>query len=225
MDAATRVDSAISKASRLMSEGYMEHLDNIAASINGTGRRGRRGGGANDLAFLEQQAFGGGYNSTPSYQQQQMPIMQEVQQARQFSNSALQESFAKNPPISGSNFPGAEAMGVPSSYQPGASLLNNGYQPGASLMTEQRMAQPYVQQPQYVQPVQQYPQAGGVDYNFIKQLVSEAIKENMEVIKQSLLKENTLRGIQMPGGNKIQFLDSKGNLYEGQLVMKKKGNK
>jgi hypothetical protein len=31
-----------------------------------------------------------------------------------------------------------------------------------------------------------------------------------------------MAGIRMPGGNKIQFLDSKGNVYEGQLVLKKR---
>ena len=32
----------------------------------------------------------------------------------------------------------------------------------------------------------------------------------------------TLKGMKMCGGNKIQFMDSKGNVYEGILTLKKK---
>ena len=202
-----QVDTAISKASRLMNEDYMAYLDDVSAIATG-GKKGNRRGG-NDLAYLDQQVFGYGTSNTPTRSQQ---LTQENVTQRQFNNSTLQESFAKMPPISGSNFPGAESMGMtPSGYQPGASLLN-----------EQRQ-QTYVQpaQPVY-QPQYQQTQTGGIDYNMIKYLVSEAIKENMEIIKQSLLNESTLRGINMPGGNKIQFLDTKGNVYEGQLVLKKR---
>ena len=85
------------------------------------------------------------------------------------------------------------------------------------------MQQQFVQQPQTVYQPQYIPQqVSGIDYGMIKALVSEVIRENLNEIKQSLLSEGSLRGINMPGGNKIQFLDSKGNLYEGQLNLKKK---
>ena len=202
-----QVDTAISKASRLMNEGYMGLLDNIAAQ--NSGKPGKRG--VNDLAYLEQQAFG--YGAKPSTVTYTPPVQQTAPQ-RQFSNSALQESFAKTPPISGNNFPGAESMGMTAS----------GYQPGASLLTEQRAQQQFVQPQQVYQPQPQYipQQVNGIDYNTIKYLVSEAIKENLAELKQSMLTESSLRGISMPGGNKIQFLDSKGNVYEGQLILKKK---
>ena len=199
-----QVDSAISKASRLMNEDFMRRVDNAEAM-----RKGKPVKGVNDLAYLEQQAFGysGGGRS------QQPKQIQENVAPRQFSNSALQESFAQQPPISGYNFPGAESM----------SMSQSGYQPGASLLTEQRgVPQHFVQQPQQVYQPQYQPQGGGINYDMIKYLVSEAIKENMEIIRQNMLNENVMAGIRMPGGNKIQFLDSKGNVYEGQLVLKKK---
>ena len=199
-----QVDSAISKASRLMNEDFMRRVDNADAM-----RKGKPVKGGNDLAYLDEQVFGRGSSRTNTYVPQQT---RENAQPRQFSNSVLQDSFTQTPPMSGSNFPGAETMGI----------MPSGYQPGASLITEQRNQQ-FVQQPQQVyQPQYQPQQMGGIDYNMIKYLVSEAIKENMAAIKQGMLNEGAIAGIRMPGGNKIQFLDSKGNVYEGQLILKKK---
>ena len=205
-----QVDSAISKASRLMNEDYMAYLDGISTMTNGGKKGGGRRKGVNDLAYLDQQVFGRSSSKSNSYMPQQQ--IQENSQQHQFNSSVLQESFAQQPPISGYSFPGAESM----------SMSQSGYQPGASLLTEQRNQQ-FVQQPQQVyQPQYQPQQTGGIDYNMIKYLVSEAIKENMTAIKQGMLNEGAVAGIRMPGGNKIQFLDSKGNVYEGQLVLKKK---
>lgn len=206
------VESAISNAALRMSPEYMAHLDRLAPGARGKGGKGAAMG-TSDISALDAQVFG---YSTPSSQAQAPRIMQEQSEPRQFSNDILRESFAQTPPISGNNFPGAENMGNTPS----------GYVPGASLLREQRVAsqQPYVQQPTYVQQPQYIPQqvGGGIDYNMIKYLVSEAVKENIAEIKQSILNESTLRGINMPGGNKIQFLDNKGNLYEAQLTLKKK---
>ena len=202
------VESAISNAAMRMSPEYMNHLDRLA-----TGARGKSGkGGAmgsSDISALDAQVFG---YSTPS---KQTPSMQGKSEPRQFASDVLRESFSQTPPISGDNFPGAQNMGNTPS----------GYVPGATLLREQRIApqQAYVQQPTYVQqPAQYMPQTSGIDYNMIKYLVSEAVKESLGEIKQSLLNESALKAINMPGGNKIQFLDNKGNLYEAQLTLKKK---
>lgn len=67
-------------------------------------------------------------------------------------------------------------------------------------------------QPTYTQ----MPQSNGVDYTIIKAIVNECLRENMK----SMLNENvngTLSGLKMVGGNRIQFIDSKGNIYEGVL--------
>lgn len=199
---ASQVDSAIARASRLMNDDYMSYLDKRAKQQrNGSTASGK----VNDLSMLEEQAFG--YS-----QPQQVPVQPQTQpQTAQFKSSALRESFSKMPPISDNTFPSD------ANYQPGISLLREQVAP----------QQQYVQQPQYVQPIQQAPQVqqipvGGIDYNMIKYIVNEAVKENIEAMKKSLLNENALRGISMPGGGKIQFLDTKGNLYEGQLSLKKK---
>ena len=206
MDRATQVNSSIAKAAKMMSGSYMDYLDNISAIKFGGGNKKRRNGSSNDLRLLEQQAFGySSGDSSTSYAPQQMPVIQEQPQQKQFNSSILNEAFSQTPPLSGDNFPGSNAY----NFQPGAALLN-----------EQRVQQqPYVQQPMQVYQAQQ---PITIDYNMIKYLVSEAVKESVNEIKQSILSESTLRGINMPGGNKIQFLDSKGNVYEGQLVLKKK---
>lgn len=80
--------------------------------------------------------------------------------------------------------------------------------------------QPQVPQPQYV------PQMSiGVDYNYIKSIVSECIKENIKQIKEEILNESTLKAIRVGGENKIQLIDSKNNLYESKLEFKKNLNK
>lgn len=65
-----------------------------------------------------------------------------------------------------------------------------------------------------------------VDYSLIKTIIDESVKRNLEEIKKTMLNESviapTFRGMKIADGNKIQFLDSKGNLYEGVLKLKKK---
>ena len=60
-----------------------------------------------------------------------------------------------------------------------------------------------------------------IDYNYIKHIVNECIKENLQEIKNELLKENTLKTIRLGGENKIQLIDNKNNLYESKLEFKK----
>lgn len=73
-------------------------------------------------------------------------------------------------------------------------------------------------------PVQQMPMMAnaGFDSNYLKFLVKEAVKECMKEIKEELLAENTLKGFKVAGGNKLMMVDSKGNLYEGEMKLKKK---
>ena len=60
-----------------------------------------------------------------------------------------------------------------------------------------------------------------VDYSLIKTIVKEAINQEIDNLKQTLINENTVRAFKL-GDGKIQFLDRKGNLYEGELKLKKK---
>lgn len=73
-------------------------------------------------------------------------------------------------------------------------------------------------------PVQQVSmsQPAGIDSNYLKFLVKEAVKECMEEMKTEVLNESTLRGLKIGGGNKIMLIDQKGNLFEAQMTLKKK---
>ena len=73
-------------------------------------------------------------------------------------------------------------------------------------------------------PVQQMPvmQPAGFDSNYLKFLVKEAVKECMNEMKTELLNETTVRGFKVGNGNKLMLIDNKGNLYEGEMKLKKK---
>ena len=62
----------------------------------------------------------------------------------------------------------------------------------------------------------------GIDYSLIRMIVEESI--NKKISELSMLNESasTLKGLKFAEGNKIQFVDSKGNLYEGELKLKKR---
>ena len=61
----------------------------------------------------------------------------------------------------------------------------------------------------------------GIDYNYIRSIVNECIRANMQQIKEELLNESSLKMVRLSGGNKIQLVDNKNNLYESQLEFKK----
>jgi hypothetical protein len=83
----------------------------------------------------------------------------------------------------------------------------------------------YTQPQQYTQ-TQNYQQqtnvGNGIDYNYIKYMIEEGIKNAL--IKQPINENtsNNLIGLKIAEGNKIQFMDNKGNIYEGVLKLKKK---
>ena len=70
------------------------------------------------------------------------------------------------------------------------------------------------------QPIQQTVNTG-IDYNYLKFIVNECIKENLKQIKDELLNESSLKLIRLGGENKIQLIDNKNNLYESKLEYKK----
>ena len=63
-----------------------------------------------------------------------------------------------------------------------------------------------------------------VDYNYIKYLIDESIKANLAELKSSLLSEGTIAGMKVKQGGTIAFVDTKNNIFEAKLVLKKKGN-
>jgi hypothetical protein len=83
----------------------------------------------------------------------------------------------------------------------------------------------YTQPQQYTQ-TQNYQQqtnvGNGIDYNYIKYMIEEGIKNALSKQPINENATNNLIGLKMAEGNKIQFMDSKGNIYEGVLKLKKK---
>lgn len=122
-----------------------------------------------------------------------------------------------------------------SEYNAGTSILDSlGYTPTQKNTTPQRQTvnETYMYEQQYTAPQPQYyppqqpqyapqPQIMTVDYNYIRAIVNECIKANMQQIKEELLNESSLKMVRLSGGNKIQLVDNKNNLYESQLEFKK----
>lgn len=65
-------------------------------------------------------------------------------------------------------------------------------------------------------------QPAGIDSNYLKFLVKEAVKECMDEMKKEILNETTVRGFKVGNGNKLMLIDNKGNLYEGEMKLKKR---
>lgn len=65
-------------------------------------------------------------------------------------------------------------------------------------------------------------QPAGIDSNYLKFLVKEAVKECMDDLKKELLSETTIKGFKMGANNKLMFIDGKNNLWEGEMKLKKK---
>lgn len=61
-----------------------------------------------------------------------------------------------------------------------------------------------------------------VDYTIIKAIVNECLNSKFNEIKEALINESTIKGFTLKDGNKIQFLTKKGDLYEGELKLKKR---
>ena len=126
---------------------------------------------------------------------QQMQI--ETSNRRKKTGNPVLDSFIDKPPMTGENNP----------Y-----LLNETF-----VTQQQNTQQPIIQER-----IMQQPSNTQVDYNYIKYLVEDAVKNaiSQNVINES--KNNNILGMKMCEGNKIQFMDSKGNIYEGVLKLKKK---
>lgn len=212
------LNNAIARAQRLM----LDENWNRQVEIGASAQRGKsmNGGGGGDLSALEAQVFG--YSSTPtdstyekiaipeeSYMQRQssMPSgfndVQILQESRGFDKNKSQlpkeviSSFEKTP---GMTIVETGMQQVPASYFGNANTqaINE-----KILQSKTNVPSP----------------SSGIDYKYIKYLIDESIKEHLS---PSLNENVGIKGLRIANGNIIQFLDSKGNLYEGKLVLKKK---
>ena len=186
-----------------------------------------KGGTPSDLARMEQEVFG--YSSTPSqineapqmpqqqyYQQPTMSspapridyrnIADKKKQERITSNGqsaldrlpvAIRESIKKTPLMSDDSWPLDERGNVRQPAQK-ATAINEVQMP--------------TQQPIIT--------GGAIDYGVIKAIVNECLREH----SKNMLNES-ISAFHIGNGNVIQFMDKKGNIFEGTLKLKKKAKK
>ena len=216
------INNVIARAQRMMLDENWNHQVEAAAAVQAKGMNG--GGRGNDLAMLEQAAFGTTYSGAPTRNVQQInpnymqqtsippymrddgkpiQILQETQAApidksKSRIPKAIIESFQKTPAMSGD---------IDSPLQ------------APFIIPEQAVQMPMASPQVPVSPV-----GGVIDYNYIKYLIDESIKANLKQINEGATLPN-IRGMKIGNDSVIQFLDTKGNLYEGKLVLKKKANK
>lgn len=216
------INNVIARAQRMMlDENFQRDVERAAKAQRGSGMRG--GNNGNDLADLDAAIFGVSsapqgtdiYQKVPIQEAQQyrqqpngvnydgVQIVQEVHEQRSQNSkvpSIIRESFEKVP------------------YQGDAFDISGGALSG--LMLEQK---PQPQQ-RVQQPVQQQ-NYGGFNVDLLKYVVNEAVKDALKGQLNESVGGTSMKGFRIAPGNIIQFIDSKGNLYEGQLTLKKKANK
>lgn len=209
----------------MLDESFNRQVEAAAAA-----HRGDKMPGMNDFSAAEAELFG--YSSAPSgYEKNALPenvnyntkqvgyegvqIIQPVQEKRDMSNSKLPkvilESFEKTPsPVD------AFDMGVIDTSQ----LNNLNFAPQKP--AQKQKINEAVPQRVNAQPM---PQAAGIDYNYLKYIINECIKENMSGMLNENAGMSNMKAMRIAAGNTFQFIDAKGNLWEGQLKLKKKANK
>ena len=203
-------EDVLSRAQDMMfSRQFNEKVDNIA----------RRQKGKGDLRMLEEQAFGGSMGSEQHSKKQIGP--KAVGEGVDYSNidasktklpAAILESFKDNPPI--------EVDQSMVSNEDLDTITENLRKKRGNIM--EMMG---IQDGGNTSGTEYTP--SGVDYGIIKAIVDECIKRNLAE-GSGLLTESAangmpmFKGMRICEGNRIQMLDSKGNLYEGVLKLKKR---
>lgn len=214
-------NNALAKAQKYMLDENWQNQVTFAEKQQSK-KMNNNGGGGNDLAALEAQIFGSAVSSptdgldnvqyTPQVSQRQQ--IQEIQMIEEVPRDIrktklpqnIQESFMKQPPLSGDAYPS-----VPSAVDRYLEQTRQNQLPNKQMVAEQ-----YVPQSQPMMP-----QTGGVNYELIKYMINEAIETHMKKLNESTSIAG-MAGMRICDGNKIQFLDKKGNLYEGILTLKKR---
>ena len=218
--------NALARAQQLIHDSNFNKQVEIGAAFE-RGKGGR--GSSSDIAGLDAMVFGVGTSTPPSQPAPQRrmvaeqqsyggyePIQQIQPQPRDLSKSKLPkeilESFASTPT------PDAYFENEVSKINGLDALMGGGQRQTVNEAVRPQPVQRQATAPQYA------PQGGGIDYEYVKYLVREAVKEAMGTLNESV-GLNSMHGMRIGEGNVIQFLDKKGNVYEGKLVLKKKGNK
>lgn len=223
------IDNVLAQAQRLMlDENWNRQVEMGAAAQRAGSINGSNNGGSNDLAALEAMAFGSSpaVNETNYYtpipenakmaagnsmiRNDGIEILRETRTPKTAQNSKLPksilESFAKQPPLSGDD------ISVPISY----------YQSQPQVINEQSVVKQTTTVPQQMPAYSSPAPSPQIDYQYIKHLIDESIKEHMKCQINESANLNNFKAMRLGEGNVIQFIDSRGNLYEGVLKLKKK---
>lgn len=195
-------EDALARAQKLMlSEDFNAKVEGIAKAHSG------KGGAAVDFSSFEKQAFGQTFNNSQSHPT--VMLSETVDKANMQKRmdklpAAIRESFEKTPPMSGQDSAGDSIGSITNKLAKNAMLTEN------SLVLHSNSA----------------PASNtGIDYSLIKTIIDESVRRNIEEIKGNMLTESKsagLAGLKMMKGNKIQLVDTNGNLYEGVLTLKRK---
>ena len=212
------LNNVLAKAQRMMLDEDWNRQVEIGAAAQRAGSINGNKGYDPAIAAMEQAAFGTtsmqpsttGYeknpipsNYAPSYQHGQygqsspVQIIQEQASAPSQMNSKLPKSILESFERMPSPIP---AEGAPTSVLEGLQLE---------------------QYPQS-QPGKRAPVGAGIDYNYIKYLIDESIERHMKGSLNEGINLSDIKGMRIANGSVIQFIDTKGNLYEGKLTLKKK---
>ena len=193
------INNALQRAQFLMnSEEFNNRVDAYSRTAKRSGRGGMASAALPNEALLEQQLFGVPAASSPTPQVNPASYMPTQPTEADFDRHPglpreIIESYKKNPsPLTDLS---------PAVYEQMRGMLNEA--PSASSPASAPSA---------------HAGGEGVNYELIKYIVKECLKE------QNTINEGAgiVKGMRVANGGVIQFIDTKGNLYEGKLVLKKK---
>ena len=186
----------LSKAQSLMLDENFNRL----VEQKGNAFAGRRSNGADaDIASMESTIFGGAAQTDT--QTQPVQVLSEQTGSVKGVDALpeyMRESFIKTPPLTGDN-----------------SRLD-------SLTKDLQQNVQQVQQRQVLKETV-IPTSNVIYYSLIKAIIDESVSRHMKTINESTAP--AMKGMRFINGNTFQFIDAKGNLYEGVLKLKKKAAK
>lgn len=206
-------ERVIAAAQRLMTDGDFWNRVDEADRRNASSNGGRANQGSTESKA---------YNSGKQYNLITEEQIREAQAARygdsyteRGSNlpEALRESFKNLPPI---QFDDSVMAQIPDSFFAGASVNMQ-----KEIQREQAQQRPQQRQVQQRNQINEYAQPQqvntGIDYNYIKFLIQESVKEALKGVQLNESTNNSMIGMKIVNGGTFQFMDSKGHLYEAKL--------
>lgn len=178
--------SIIARAQQLMTNSqFWQTVDQKTPLLKGK---------SNEAMAYEGTGNNNSYYYEPSYNYNRQNINENLDRLPE----GLRESFSKQPPIVGQS---NVLDSIPDSY-----LSNLPSQAQIKNMVNEKKTQSNIQSQQQMNGNAQ------IDYNYIKYIVQECVKEALNNTENNLLK-----GIKLVNGGTFNFIDSKGNVYEAKL--------